>query len=222
MINREPIEPAGPLSLGQIALALAPFTQDAELSTGQLERIRDYVELLVAWNRTISLTSLEDRAEIVVRHFGESVFAVSAVPIRNGRLADVGTGAGFPGLPLKIACDQLDVVLLEPNNKKCAFLAEVKRKLNLRKVEISRTRFEEYSPNGNLPFDFICSRALGDYRRQLRWAKTALAPSGKSVLWLGEGDSILVSRTPGWSWELPIRIPESAKRFIQVGRPTAS
>jgi len=210
-----------PLSPGQIALALAPFIGGLELSSTQIEKIRDYVELLIAWNRRVSLTSIEDPAEIVARHFGESILAASTVPIRNGRLADVGTGAGFPGLPLKIVSDELDVVLLEPNNRKCAFLNEVKRKLELDKVEVTRSRYEEYSRNDAAPFDFVCSRALGDYRRLLRWAKTMLAPSGKVILWLGEEGSILVGRTPGWSWNLPIRIPESAKRVIQVGHPTA-
>lgn len=208
-----------PLSLDQISLTLAPFTVGVELSALQLGQIRDYVELLVTWNRSMSLTAIEDRIEIVARHFGESILAASTVPIRKGRLADVGTGAGFPGLPLKIVSPELSVALLEPNQKKCAFLNEVKRELGLENVEVSRSRFEQYAPDSNLPFDFICSRALGDYRRLLRWAESALAPSGNAVLWLGEEDSILLSKTPDWSWNLPIRIPDSARRVIQVGRP---
>lgn len=210
-----------PLSLDQISMFLAPFTTGIELSAAQLEQIRQYIELLIVWNRSVSLTAVEDRQEIVARHFGESLLAVSAVPIRNGRLADVGTGAGFPGLALKIACAELDLVLLEPNQKKCAFLNEVKRKLGLERVEVSRSRYEEYSLDSNPRFDFVCSRALGDYGRLLRWAKTMLAPSGDVVLWVGEEDSIRVGRMKGWSWELPIRIPESARRVIQVGRPAA-
>jgi len=217
----KPDERGIPTSTGQISLALAPYLKQAKLSPRQQQQIHDYVELLVSWNRTVSLTAIEDRAEIVARHFGESIFAASILAIRNGRLADVGTGAGFPGLPLKIIRPDLDVVLLEPNHKKCGFLNEVKRELGLEQVEIARSRFEEYAPDPNSRFDFVCSRALGNYRRLLRWAATVLAPSGKIVLWLGEEDSILVSRTPGWSWEVPIRIPESAKRVIQVGKPLA-
>src|SRR5262249_52581812 len=117
--------PAGsgePLSLIEISGVLAPFTGEIELSSQQLEQIQSYVELLIAWNRSVSLTAIEDRAEIVSRHFGESIFAASVIPIRNGRLADVGTGAGFPGVPLKIAHEELMVSLFEPNQKKCAFL----------------------------------------------------------------------------------------------------
>jgi 16S rRNA (guanine527-N7)-methyltransferase len=209
--------PQSPLSLEEIARALSPFATGIVLPGDALAKIRSYVELLAAWNRSVSLTAIDDKVEIVARHFGESIFAGSAVPIRDGRLADVGTGAGFPGLPLKIVSPGLSVVLLEPNLKKCAFLNEVKRELALSDVEVSRSRYEEYR-SGGASFDFVCSRALGDYRRLLRWARTVLARDGQVVLWLGEEDSILIGRTRGWSWDLPIRIPESSRRVIQVGR----
>ena len=210
-------EPQDRLPLEQIAHALSPFAAGVHISSEALENIQAYIELLTAWNQSISLTAIDDKLEIVARHFGESIFARAAVPIRSGRLADVGSGAGFPGLPLKIVSEALDVVLLEPNLKKCAFLNEVKRALALDNVEVSRSRYEEYGTGG--AFDFVCARALGDYRRLLRWAKTALGPDGRVVLWLGEEDSILVGRTRDWSWDLPIRIPESSRRVIQVGRP---
>jgi 16S rRNA (guanine527-N7)-methyltransferase len=211
-------ESLAPLSLEQIAHALSPFAAGVHISSEALQKIQAYIELLTAWNRSISLTAIDDKLEIAVRHFGESIFASSAVPIRSGRLADVGSGAGFPGLPLKIVSDALDVVLLEPNLKKSAFLNEVKRALALDGVDVSRSRYEDYG--AVCRFDFVCARALGDYRRLLRWARTALAPDGRVVLWLGEEDSILVGRTHGWSWDLPIRIPESSRRVIQIGRPS--
>jgi 16S rRNA (guanine527-N7)-methyltransferase len=213
-----PKDSRAPISLQQIALALSPFTAGIEVSSEALEKIREYIELLTVWNRTISLTAIDDKMEIAARHFGESIFAVSAVSIRRGRLADVGTGAGFPGLPLKIVSESLNEVLLEPNLKKCAFLNELTRKLGLENVEVSRSRYEDYRNSGAF-FDFVCSRALGDYKRLLRWARMVLAPGGQVVLWLGEEDSILLGRTSGWSWDIPIRIPESSRRVIQVGRP---
>lgn len=211
-------DPEAPLSIEQIGLALSPFTAGLRLSSNEMAKIREYIEILTNWNQVVGLTAVNDKTEIVARHFGESIFAASAVPIHSGRLADVGTGAGFPGLPLKIVSDGLGVVLLEPSLKKCAFLNEVTRKLALSDVEVSRSRYEDYRPGG-APFDFVCSRALGGYRNLLRWARSILAPDGRVVLWLGEEDSILVGRTPGWSWDLPIRIPESRRRVIQVGRP---
>jgi 16S rRNA (guanine527-N7)-methyltransferase len=211
-------DPQAALSLDEIAQALAPFAAGIRISSEAMGKIREYVELLATWNRSISLTAIEDKMEIVARHFGESIFAASVVPIRSGRLADVGTGAGFPGLPLRIVSEGLSVVLLEPSLKKCAFLNEVKRELELRDVEISRSRYEDYDSDSD-SFDFVCARALGDYRRLLRWATGVLAGDGRLVLWLGEQDSILVGRTRGWSWDVPIRIPESSRRVILVGRP---
>lgn len=211
-------DPEAPLSIEQISLALSPFTAGLRMSSSELAKIQEYIEILTIWNQSVSLTAVSDKPEIVARHFGESIFAASAVPILSGRLADVGSGAGFPGLPLKIVSEGLSVVLLEPSLKKSAFLNEVATKLELNGVEVSRSRYEEYRPGG-APFDFICSRALGGYRQLLRWAKSMLAPDGRVVLWLGEQDSILVGGTRGWSWDLPIRIPESRRRVIQVGRP---
>jgi 16S rRNA (guanine527-N7)-methyltransferase len=211
-------DPRPPLSLEQIALALSPFTAGVRISSEALGKIRAYIELLAVWNQSVSLTAIDDKLEIAARHFGESIFAASVVSLQSGRLADVGSGAGFPGLPLKIVSEGLNVVLLEPNLKKCAFLNEVTRELALKDVEISRSRYEDYRSSGS-SFDFVCSRALGDYRRLLRWAKAVLAPCGRVILWLGEEDSILLGRTRAWSWDLPVRIPESSRRVLQVGRP---
>ena len=210
-----PAEPGSASSpLEQIAHALSPVRgRQLAYRNSLLEKIQDYVRVLVAWNKSISLTAIDDVLEIVARHFGESIFAASAVPIRSGRLADVGSGAGFPGLPLKLVSEDLSVVLLEPNLKKCAFLNEVKRELGLRNVEISRSRYEEYQSSG-VSFNFVCSRALGDYKRLLRWARTVLSPQGRVVLWLGEEDSIILGRARGWSWDLPVRIPESSRREL--------
>ena len=167
------------------------------------------------WNQQISLTAVDDPTEIVSRHFGESIFAGSFLPLRVGRLADVGTGAGFPGLALKIAFPDLFVFLIESNLKKCAFLNEVKSALDLRGLEIRRARYEEWRVDSR--FDFICSRALGDHRRFIRWAHDAIRPSGRAALWLGLEDSILVGRSKGWKWDPPVRIPESRRRVILCG-----
>ncbi len=206
-----------PLSIGEIARTLSPYVNSA-LPDSQLVSISRYLELLKKWNQTISLTSIEDETEVVARHFGESLFAGSLLPLERGRLADVGSGAGFPGIPLKIAFPELQVALVEPNVKKCAFLREVQVTLGLTGVEVVRSRYEDFVAKPN-SFDFICSRALGDYRRLLQWSKATLKPTGYAILWLGIEDSNLLARTKGWNWELPVRIPESRRRVVLAGRP---
>ena len=114
-----------PIGNSQISAALAAF--GIELSSDQLSRIRDYISILLRWNKLLSLTSITDQIEIVSRHFGESMFASSVLPLENCRLADVGSGAGFPGLALKILIPSLFVTLIESNKKKSAFLSEVVR-----------------------------------------------------------------------------------------------
>ncbi|MDE3109354.1 MAG: 16S rRNA (guanine(527)-N(7))-methyltransferase RsmG, partial [Acidobacteriota bacterium] len=105
-------------------------------STAQCARVRAYVSLLLRWNRAISLTSVKDELEILKFHFGESVFALSVIEGIDGRLADVGAGAGFPGLPIRIFREALQLILIEPNAKKAAFLSEVIRELSLDGVQV--------------------------------------------------------------------------------------
>src|SRR5437870_11009420 len=131
------------LSLDQIARALSPYIRKT-VSGPQLVSIAAYLALVKEWNQTIPLTSIEENSEIVAQHFGESMFASSLVPMERGRLADVGSGAGFPGVPLKIASPELRLTLVEPNAKKCAFLREVQLVLGLSGVEVIRSRYEDF------------------------------------------------------------------------------
>ncbi len=84
----------------------------------QLSMIQRYITMLLAWNEKVNLTAIRDPLEILYRHFCESMYAVTAVPLQAGRLADVGSGGGFPGLALKIARPELQVFLIESNVKK--------------------------------------------------------------------------------------------------------
>jgi 16S rRNA (guanine527-N7)-methyltransferase len=204
------------LTNAQILDSLSPFL--FKLSEGQIDQIREYVSILIKWNQSISLTSIADPIEIVARHFGESVFLCSLLPVENGRLADVGSGAGFPGLALKIVRPGLSVVLIESNKKKCAFLSEVVRALHLSDVDVMPTRFEDIRAESGFA-DFVTARALGGFSDLLRWSKKALPPRGHVILWVGGDDSTVISKTPGWIWQPAVRIPESQRRFIQIGRP---
>jgi len=181
------------------------------------DAVLKYCALLVQWNQKISLTAVRDPEQILRFHFGESIFAAAAVPIRGGRLADVGSGAGFPGLPLRIAVSGLSVTLIESNAKKATFLSEVIRELRLDHCDVFRGRMESYPVDNGGRFDFIAARALGQHDRMLKWAREKLSPSGKVVLWLGEEDAAEISQAAGWSWGPPILIPGSDRRVLLVG-----
>jgi len=182
------------------------------------EKLRAYVALLQRWNSKISLTTITDPREIVKFHFGESLFAVSALLIEKSRLADVGTGAGFPGLPIAMAVPGLELTLIEPVAKKCAFLAEVVRALGLAGVTVFRGRMEDFQPDA-AKFDWVAARALGLHDELLSWAAKHLEASGHVALWLGEGDATSISRSVGWHWRDPILIPGSERRYLLAGSP---
>ncbi len=118
-----------PPSAAVIRRALGEFKLPAY--EDQVLQIQQYIKILLAWNEKVNLTAIRDPLEILYRHFCESMYAAMAVPVENGRLADVGSGGGFPGLPLKITRPGLRVFLVESNLKKATFLAEVIRDLGL-------------------------------------------------------------------------------------------
>jgi 16S rRNA (guanine527-N7)-methyltransferase len=195
------------LTLREYGVSAAPQT---------LAAIRLYISLLLRWNERISLTTVTDPEEILRFHFGECMFAASAVPLRDGRLADVGTGAGFPGIALKVLNPDLQLVLIESNAKKAAFLSECLRQIGIIGAEVYRGRFEDF-PSKSAPFDFVAARALGAYPTLAKWSRAMLAPGGKLVLWLGERDSTEMSRDALFQWRKPIPIPGSDRRTILVG-----
>ncbi len=112
------------LSNSLIESTLRPYGVAIESEVA--DKIRAYVALLLKWNKAISLTTVTDPVEILKFHFGESIFAAAVANLVRSRLADVGSGAGFPGSPLAIVVPSLDVTLIESNAKKCAFLSEVR------------------------------------------------------------------------------------------------
>jgi 16S rRNA (guanine527-N7)-methyltransferase len=204
------------ISNRKICEVLSPFA--IYPSDDQIARIREYTFLLLKWNRSVSLTSITDPAEIVGRHFGESMYASTLLPVENCRLVDIGTGAGFPGLALKIASPSIKVILIESNRKKCAFLSEIVRSLGLNDVEILPERFENIRPE-TISANFITSRAVGEFKQLLRWSINALPPRGHLMVWVGSEESTRIAKTSGWIWQPTVRIPDSQRRFILIGRP---
>src|SRR5216684_1119922 len=130
---------AAPLSSDAINKALREFKIEA--TAEQITSIQRYMSLLLAWNEKINLTAIRDPLEMLYRHFCESMFAAVAVPLNSGRLADVGSGGGFPGLPLKILRPELQVFLVESNIKKVTFLAEVIRELGVKGAQVLARRY---------------------------------------------------------------------------------
>jgi len=183
------------------------------------EKIREYIAILLKWNQKIALTTVTNPNEILRFHFGESLFAVSAARIQQSRLADVGSGAGFPGLAVRLILESGKFVLIESNARKATFLSEVVRELGLDGVDVHRGRMENFEPEGD-GFDYVMARALGQYEQLLKWARLCLNPSGKVILWLGEEDADVISKTHPWDWSDPVKIPRSERRYLLFGSPS--
>jgi 16S rRNA (guanine527-N7)-methyltransferase len=178
--------------------------------------IRAYIPLMLHWNRKMSLTTVTDPVEIVRFHFGESMFSAPILTTKNGRLADVGSGAGFPGIPLKLVEPALEVTLIESNAKKASFLSEAIRELKIEGVEVYRGSFEGFD-GGRLGFDYVTARALGMHDRLVRWSRREVNVDGSLILWLGEGDAVRVAKQRSWEWGESLPIPGSLRRFLLVG-----
>jgi len=189
------------------------------LSDIQVQQIQQYTRILWTWNDKINLTAIRDPLEILYRHFCESMFGASLLPVENCRLADVGSGGGFPGIPLKILRPDLHVFLIESNVKKATFLAEVIRELGLSNTRVLVSRYEELGEE-IAPLDVVCSRALGDFARFLAWAASPQIDAKHALLWLGGRDLDEIRALPGWNWSNPTPLPISLQRFLAFGSRT--
>lgn len=142
------------LSQSEIAEILHPFC--GVCSPSLLENLSDYLDLLLKWNARTNLSAVREPREIVRRHFGESLFAATHLPIAS-TLLDLGSGAGFPGIPIQLRYPELQVTLAESQNKKASFLREVVRTLALA-TEVFADRVEKMPVDRR--FDVVALRAV--------------------------------------------------------------
>lgn len=140
-----------------------------------IARLLDYLELLQRWNKTYNLTAVRDPAEMVTRHLLDSL---AVMPYVNGEnLADLGSGAGLPGIPLAIAAPDAQVTLVDSNGKKARFLREAARVLPLPNVQIEQVRVQDLQG----VFDCVTARAFATLAGMLAWGGHALTGDG---VWL--------------------------------------
>ena len=195
---------------------LEPF--GVPLNDRQEQQVLIYLELLLKWNAKINLTAIESPEECVTRHFGESLYLTKWIEI-GGRLLDIGSGAGFPGLVLDLVNPSLSVTLLEPVAKKRAFLKEVARVCELGPVVVRGERLEDFAQTLSVPrFDLATARAVGGLGQLIPQAVRCLNPRGMICLWLGHAQAAELDQIqPRLDWRPPLSIPLSRGREIWVG-----
>jgi 16S rRNA (guanine527-N7)-methyltransferase len=176
-----------------------------------LDRLVRYAELLERWSRRHNLVSWRDREELVQRHLVDALAARDLMAAGRGLLVDVGSGAGLPGVPLLATNPSWQGVLLEPRQKRWAFLRLVVRELELQ-AEVARARFEDFEPAHGELFDLVTARAVGRHAELLSWAHGRLSSTGRVVLWITEQDETTVRGLPRW------RVLSSPLPSLQRGR----
>lgn len=130
------------------------------LSEYQLNQLDKYYNMLVEYNKNINLTAITEYDQVLLKHFYDSLTITKAIELTNQKVCDIGTGAGFPGIVLKIAYPNLEITLVESLTKRCVFLNEVIKELDLKNIKVVNQRAEEFSQNNIEYFDIITSRAV--------------------------------------------------------------
>lgn len=130
------------------------------LSEYQLNQLDKYYNMLVEYNKNINLTAITEYDQVLLKHFYDSLTLTKAIELTNQKICDIGTGAGFPGIVLKIAYPNLEITLVESLTKRCVFLNEVIKELDLKNIKVVNQRAEEFSQNNIEYFDIITSRAV--------------------------------------------------------------
>lgn len=157
-----------------------------ELKKEQTEKFYKYMNLLLEWNEKINLTAITEPEEVILKHFVDSL-TISKYIEKDSKLVDMGTGAGFPGIPLKILRDDIEITLADSLNKRINFLNEVIKELNLKNIQTVHTRAEEFGKNKKYreSFDIATSRAVANLSTLSEYLIPLVKPSGKTICMKG-------------------------------------
>ena len=132
-----------------------------EITEQQLEQLNKYFELLIEYNKIMNLTGITDKEQVYLKHFYDSLTIVKVIDLKKEKtLCDIGTGAGLPGIVLKIVFPNLKITLIDSLNKRIEFLKIVIKELKLTEIEAIHTRAEEYASVNKEKFDIVTSRAV--------------------------------------------------------------
>ena len=201
----------------RIAELLGPFVATTDICPEFLDRLRLYLELLLKWNARVNLTAVRDPEQIVTRHFGESLFAARtlfAASSEANTLADVGSGAGFPGIPIKLWETRIRLTLIESQNKKATFLREVIRTLHLEGTDVFCNRAEQWGQRAEV----VTLRAVEKFESVLPIAAGLVAREGRLCLLIGAKQISTAQQLLGeeWQWHSPAAIPHSEDRVVAI------
>lgn len=202
------------MEIARIGQLLQPFFEDEKPSDSLLQIVARYLDLLLKWNAKMNLTAVRDPEHIVRRHFGESFFAARKLAGReeSPQVIDIGSGPGFPGVPIKMLRPKAEVRLVEAQAKKASFLREVVRELALQGISVVNERAEAMT--GKCDADLVTFRAVERFESVLPVAASLLSEKGKLAVLIGEDQLALARKVLPGRWEEFARIPLSTSRLL--------
>lgn len=161
-----------------------------ELSDLQLEQFYKYMKLLLEWNKIMNLTGITDPEEIITKHFIDSLTVANKIE-KNNTIIDVGSGAGFPGIPIKIAFPETNILLLDSLNKRISFLSEVIEKLDLKNIKTIHGRAEDFGRDKNYreKFDIATARAVAPLNVLIEYLMPFVKIGGKCLCMKGSNSN---------------------------------
>ncbi|MBR3161417.1 MAG: 16S rRNA (guanine(527)-N(7))-methyltransferase RsmG [Bacilli bacterium] len=162
---------------------------DINLTDYQLNQLEEYYNLLVEENKKYNLTSITNKEDVYLKHFYDSLTISKIIKLDNQSICDIGTGAGFPGLVLKIAYPNTHITLIDSTLKKCNFLKMITDKLKLKNIEIINDRAEIYAHNNREVFDIVTSRAVAPLKHLLEYSIPLLKIDGLFISMKGNIDN---------------------------------
>jgi 16S rRNA (guanine527-N7)-methyltransferase len=186
---------------------LAVFA-DFVLTSDQEAALEAHLDLLMRWNKSLNLTAIRNREEAIKRHYGEALFLAARLPAGALRIADIGSGAGFPGFPVAILRPDCSVTLIESHQRKAVFLKEASRKA--KNVRVLAKRAEDVTEK----FDWVISRAVS--YADLAPVLKKLAPNAALL-----GGAECPPEDLGFVWDGPVALPWGDQRFSWIGRTAA-
>ena len=190
-----------------------------QLDESQQHKLLAHLDLVDEWGERMNLTAIRDRPQQVTKHLLDSL---SVLPwLRGPRVADVGSGAGFPGVPLAIAAPQVHFALIESTGKKCRFLEHVRDTLGLANVEVVQARAEGYEPETR--FDTVLARAVGPLADFVRNAGALVTGDGRLLAMKGRyPQDELAKKLNGWKLVAvhPLKVPglDEERHLVELAR----
>lgn len=175
------------------------------LSREQVSALYGHYSLLVRWNKALNLTTVAALEESVLRHYCESLFLGMHLPERADSVLDVGSGAGFPGVPVAVLRSECNVTLAESHQRKAVFLREATRRVA--NVRVEARRAEELDAGA---FDWVVSRAV-------KWSDVVGLAHHSIALLLGQDDAAELLRVSSFNWQPPVPLPWGKRRVLVIG-----